>query len=203
MAQGRTDTAVRGRPRDGRADAAIAAAVLGLLVEVGYPRLTMEAVATRAGVGKATIYRRYASKAALVFAVAIHPGELRAVDTGTLLGDLALLSERILADLDQPVAAAAIPGLLADLGGEPGLREHFHTLFITSEQRVITDLLERAVARGEITSGADPDLVHAVLLGSIFAALFLLNLAPSPDLPQRLADLTHTALTTTEKGSER
>lgn len=165
-----------------------------MLVEVGYSKLTMEAVAARAGVGKATLYRRYGSKVELVFANAIHPSTLRSVDTGSLRGDLALLGERIVADLGAPAAAAAIPVLLADLAREPQLREHFHTVFIASERTLIAGLLNRARARGELAQAADPDLVHALLLGSIFAAVFLLDLSPTDDLAQRLSVLTATAL---------
>ncbi len=185
---------VRGRPRQERADTAIAEALRALLVEVGYSRLTMEAVATRAGVGKATLYRRYASKVELVFANAIHSSTLRSVETGSLRGDLVLLSERIVADLGPPEVAAAVPGLLADLAHEPQLREHFQTVFIASERTLIAELLDRARTRGELTQTADVDLVHALLLGSVFAALFLLDLPPSPELAQDLGALTATAL---------
>ncbi|WP_242911342.1 TetR/AcrR family transcriptional regulator [Actinomadura terrae] len=76
----------RGRPRDSGRDVAILDATLGLLTEVGYDQLSIEAVATRAGVGKPTVYRRYAGKAALVAAAV----ERRAVDTPpvTWTGDL-------------------------------------------------------------------------------------------------------------------
>lgn len=175
-------------------DAAIAEALQALLVEVGYSRLTMEAVAARAGVGKATLYRRYGSKVELVFANAIHSSTLRSVDTGSLRGDLVLLSERIVADLGPPAAAAAIPGLLADLAREPQLRERFQTVFIASERTLIAELLDRARARGELTPTADVDLVHALLLGSVFAGLFLLDLPPTPQLARDLGALTATAL---------
>lgn len=62
------ETATRGRPRDPGRDVAILEATLALLVEIGYEQLSIESVATRAGVGKATIYRRYRDKAALVAA---------------------------------------------------------------------------------------------------------------------------------------
>ncbi|GII82429.1 TetR family transcriptional regulator [Sphaerisporangium siamense] len=77
---------MRGRPRDSGRDVAILDATLCLLAEVGYDQLSIEAVATRAGVGKPTVYRRYAGKAALVAAAV----ERRAVDTPpvTWSGDL-------------------------------------------------------------------------------------------------------------------
>jgi len=90
--------------------------------------------------------------------------------------------------------AAAVPGLLADLAHEPQLREHFKTVFIASERTLIAELLDRARTRGELTQTADVDLVHALLLGSVFAALFLLDLPPTPELAQDLGTMTATAL---------
>ncbi|MDQ6784544.1 MAG: TetR/AcrR family transcriptional regulator [Actinomycetota bacterium] len=187
-------TPVRGRPRDERADVAIAAALLALLEEAGYAAVTMGAVAARAGVSKATLYRRHGSKAELVFATVIHGRTLETPDTGTLRGDLRLLGQRIVADVGSPAAAGAIPGLLADLALDPLLRARFQESFIASEQSVIAELLGRARVRGELAAAADPDLVHALLLGSIFASLFLLDLSGTDALGERLAALTATAV---------
>lgn len=189
-------SAPRGRPREERADTAITGAVLALLEEVGYASLTMEAVAARAGVGKATLYRRYSSKVDLVFANAIHGSTLRAPDTGSLRGDLALLGRRIVADLGPPATVAAVPGLLADMAGIPKMRAHIQSVLIASERTVIAEILDRARTRGELARSEDPDLVHALLLGSIFAAIFLLDLSPTDELGQRLAALTANALET-------
>lgn len=184
----------RGRPREERADAAISAALHRLLNEVGYAALTMEAVAAKAGVGKATLYRRFSSKAELVFANVIHGPTLQAPDTGSLRGDLALLAQRIMADLGSPAAGAAIHGLLADLAGNPELHARFHQVFIASERTVITEILGRAGRRGELVPEPDPDLAHSLLLGSIFASLFLLDLPRTAELGERLASSTATAL---------
>jgi len=184
----------RGRPRDERADVAIAASLRELLEEVGYFAVTMEAVAARAGVSKATLYRRHGSKAELVFATVVHARTLQTPDTGTLRGDLTLLGQRIVTDLASPPVGAALPGLLADLAQHPPLRAHFHDIFIGAERTVIAELLDRARCRGELAEAADADLVHALLLGSIFASLFLLDLSPGDALGERLAALTATAL---------
>lgn len=155
--------------------------------------MTMEAVAAKAGVGKATLYRRFSSKAELVFANVIHGPTLQAPDTGSLRGDLALLTQRIMADLGSPAAGAAIHGLLADLAGNPELHARFHQIFIAGERTVIAEILDRASRRGELHE-SDPDLAHSLLLGSIFAALFLLDLPGTAELGQRLAAATATAL---------
>ena len=79
-----------GRPRSERSHQAIVVATLELLAEQGFQQLTMEQVARRAGVGKATIYRRWPAKADLVKdAIRYFSAELPVPDTGTLAGDYA------------------------------------------------------------------------------------------------------------------
>ncbi|MGH3263328.1 MAG: helix-turn-helix domain-containing protein, partial [Trebonia sp.] len=105
-----------GRPRDpSRADA-IRAAVLDLLVEQGYERVTIEAVAERAGAGKATVYRRWASKAELVLdAVAdLHGPVGMAADTGSLTGDFAQLCAAMSGKLEARTLAI-VQGLVSAL----------------------------------------------------------------------------------------
>ena len=97
-----------GRPRSEEAHAAILDATLELLVEVGYPALTVEGIATRAGVGKATIYRRWSSKLPLVIEAFGQLPALEEADTGDLVADL----ESMLNQLEEESvhrAAAAMP----------------------------------------------------------------------------------------------
>lgn len=185
----------RGRPRSERVDGAVAAAVRDLLDETGYQALSIEKVAARAGVGKAGIYRRWRSKAEMVFETAVHgPGIAPPADTGTLRGDLAALAERIVALLSAPHARPAVPGLLADVAADPALAGRFASGFVDSERAVLGEILDRAERRGEV-AGADPAFVHALLLGPVFAYLFLGGGdVPPPDLPARLAAAVAAAL---------
>src|SRR5215475_3487601 len=97
------------RPRLPSADQVIVEATRVLLLENGYAGVSIEGVAARAGVAKTTIYRRWPSKAELVFEVAIHRSRLGpAPDTGTLVGDLAAVAVIIVRSLSRPVAAAAM-----------------------------------------------------------------------------------------------
>ncbi len=161
---------------------------------MGYAKLTVDAIAARAGVGKAALYRRYDTKQELVFAAAVHDLTLQAPpDTGSLRGDLAALIEDIVASLSNPPASAAVPGLLADVSGDPALAARFHETFVALERRYVVDVLERARARGELRDAPDPELVHALLLGPVFASLFLLRV-DSRGLAERLAGLAAAAL---------
>jgi len=185
----------RGRPRELRVDQAIQQATRELLGQVGYSRLTVEAVAGHAGVGKTAIYRRWPSKAELVFASTIHGLEPGAPpDTGSLRSDLAALLRIIFERLTSPTAAHAIPGLLADLAHHPELVERFQDTFIEHERTIIAVLLERARRRGELAELPRLELVHALLLGPVFAWLFLLRRPAAPDVADQLADLATPAL---------
>jgi AcrR family transcriptional regulator len=185
-----------GRPRDSRVDHAVLAATRDLLVEVGYAGLTMDAVAARAGIGKAAIYRRYATRQEMVFAAAVHGRVLRIpADAGSLRDDLRLLVEDIVASLTGPVTAAALPGLFADLTTDATLAARFAETFIAAERGYIREVLDRAQRRGELAHRPDLDTVHALLLGPVFAWLFMFGKPAGPDLPATLAGLVTAALT--------
>ncbi len=191
-------SSLRGRPRSGEVDVAVADAVHHLLVDKGYQALSIEQVAHVAKVGKAAIYRRWASKAEMVFALVVHDEKIEpAADQGTLTGDLRLLAERVVAILSAPAARHALPGLLADLHRDPPLAERFQASFIGAERRLVVSLLERAAGRGELADAPDPGDVHAQLLGTAFAWIFLV----AEEAPADLADrMTAAALATLRAG---
>lgn len=186
---------VRGRPRDPAVDTAVTDAVLDLLEEVGYARLTVEAVAVRAGVAKATIYRRWSSKAEMVFEVALHPPDIAPPrDTGSLHGDLLMLSSAIVRVLTRRRSAAALP-LLSEIATDPALAERYRLLATRPEREIVAELLGRARRRGELRGAVDVDRVHAMLLGTAFCWLFILRRPATPDLHRWMADDALAALT--------
>ncbi|WP_433890143.1 TetR/AcrR family transcriptional regulator [Streptomyces sp. CA-111067] len=142
----------RGTRRRGPAlEATILDAVWAELSEVGYARLTMEGVAARARTGKQVLYRRWANRAELVVAAMRHRGGSIAdeiPDTGELRGDvLAVLRQTVHRHRD--TGQDVIRGIMADL---PDL----HPEFFTVMSDVMTTILERAAARGEIPSARLP-----------------------------------------------
>jgi len=171
---------VRGRPRSPAADAAVSRAVLELLDRVGYTAMSVEQVAVSAGVAKATIYRRWASKAEMVF--------------GALAGDLAALVRRVVTLLSAPAARQALPGLLADLRRDPLLAERFQATVIQSQREVVAAILQRAVARGELRGQPDAAAVHAQLLGTVFGWLHLMFSDPPDDLADQVTEALLAAL---------
>ncbi|GAA3174495.1 TetR/AcrR family transcriptional regulator [Nonomuraea roseoviolacea] len=155
-------------------DRAVAEAARELLAERGYAGLTVDAVAARAGVGKAAIYRRYATRQEMIFAAVVHGLDLETpADTGSFRGDLGALLGDIAARLVAP-PPGVVPGLFADLHADPALAARFTGSFVATERRCVSDVLDRAVARGELPSRPDPAVAHALLIGPVFAWLFLL-----------------------------
>ncbi|MFF3545683.1 TetR/AcrR family transcriptional regulator [Streptomyces platensis] len=182
-----------GRPRDSRVDDAIASAVRELLSEVGYTRLTMAVVAARAGVGKAAIYRRHATKQEMIFDVLL-PDRFLAVppDRGSLRADLAAVLAEIADSLALP-PQGTVPGLLADIHADPALRERFDEKYLGVQHHTLTEILDRAAARGELTTRPDPATLNALLVGPVFAWLFLLSESPA-QLPALTSTLLDAAL---------
>jgi AcrR family transcriptional regulator len=166
-----TPTATAGRPRSEEAHRAILDAALELLVEVGYSGLTVEGIASRAGVGKATIYRRWPSKLPLVIeAFGRLPG-LEESDTGDLVTDLERMLRSYLEVFSATPLGAVVPSLAGELPHNPELMELFAPLVRARRQPLIR-ALERGVARGEIPSDTDLSLAADLIVGPITVRLF-------------------------------
>jgi AcrR family transcriptional regulator len=149
-----------GRPRDPACDAAILQAALDIFAEEGYDRVSMDGVAARAGVGKATIYRRYASKAEMVVE-AVRCGaslEDQLPDTGDLRADLSAIMRPLLDRLRGPDAQLLITFALERMRS-PELSEEFDRSVIGKKREHISKLVAAAVARGELPADADVDLI--------------------------------------------
>lgn len=145
----------RGRPRDASRDDALRQAAIAVMAEVGYRALTMDAVAARARAGKATIYRRWDSKLDLVIdscnqLVSEHISE---PDTGSLRGDLREFLMAFAKFLSGPSGKAA-QALVGELPHVPELAEAFRATFLMSQRDTLKRILERAIARGEVSDDA-------------------------------------------------
>ncbi|HEY6748129.1 MAG TPA: TetR/AcrR family transcriptional regulator [Mycobacteriales bacterium] len=154
-----------GRPRSSHADAAIIDAVLGLLADgTAIEALTMEAVAARAGVGKATIYRRFADKDDLVLAAveAVKPPPPQPVGK-SVRADLVAIA-RHAARIRTGMAAQIMPCMVPELQRPGRLRDLY--LSLLNERREITrSVLRRGIATGELRPDTDIELA-AVLLSA-------------------------------------
>jgi AcrR family transcriptional regulator len=155
-----------GRPRSEEAHKAILDATLELLVEVGFSGLTVEGVAQRAGVGKATIYRRWASKLPLVVEAFSQLPALEEVDSGNLVDDLTAMLRSYLQIVNQTPLATVLPSLAGERAHNPELSKLFDPVMRERRQPLIR-ALERAVARGELPAGLDVDLAADLVVGPI------------------------------------
>ncbi|MET9340465.1 TetR/AcrR family transcriptional regulator [Nonomuraea sp. NPDC003804] len=148
-----------------------------LIDEIGYPALTVDQVAARAGVGKAAIYRRYTSKAEMAFAATVHGQQLPPpADTGSLHGDLLALARAFHVRLAAPATRDLGPALMSELAVNPELVTRFQDTFLAAEHADVARIIEQAVARGELTGPVDPTIAHVLLAGSLTAALYILQL---------------------------
>ncbi|WP_158574047.1 TetR/AcrR family transcriptional regulator [Streptomyces triticagri] len=179
----RPDRRPGGRPRESRVDDAIASATRELLAEVGYAKVTTAEVAARAGVGKAAIYRRHGSKQEMIFDVLL-PDRFLAVapDHGSLRADLAAVLAEV-ADGMTVAPPGTVPGLLAGIHADPVLHERFDDKYLGAQRRTLTEILARAAVRGELGTRPDTAALNALLVGPVFAWLFLLSESPRAARP--------------------
>jgi AcrR family transcriptional regulator len=169
----------RGRQLDASRDAALRDAALELLAEIGYDRLTMDAVAARAKASKMTIYRRWSSKAELIADAlsSLRKPHSELPDTGSLRGDLAAMA-RTSDSPDSRFDAQLVLGLVTALAHDPELRKIVRENFLGRGGVRLRQVFERAVARGEIPEGRNLDL-----LISVFPAMAVHHLLIFGELP--------------------
>ena len=163
----------RGRPRSEEADRAILRAATELLAERGLAGMSIEEVAARAGVGKATVYRRWRSRGALALDAFVREfqGLQPVPDTGTLRGDLlATLRAWVQAVTRTPMRKVLL-GLVAEAQHDPALAEAWRTQVMEPLRARRTVMIKRAVDRGEIPASTDPDVVLDLLYGASYHRL--------------------------------
>jgi AcrR family transcriptional regulator len=185
-------TRAPGRPRSAAADMAIVRATMELLFEHGYRALTMEQVRERAGVGKATLYRRYGSKEELVRAVVSHlnTGVPELPDTGSLRGDFDEVVRSLLAGAEVSGALTFMPRMLSEVAQDAELREIFYAALVQPRRDLLAAILRRAIDRGEIRADTDVELAIDMIAGPIVYRIVITggDIAQIADRPQRLLD---------------
>jgi AcrR family transcriptional regulator len=148
------------RRRGEELEHALLTAAWAELLEVGYPKLTIENVAARAGTSKPVIYRRWPTKAKLVIAALAHnvPLQESDIDTGSLRGDLLELVGRSIGRFRR-APGDTLPGLIADTFGEPDVFEKMRRRDQDEILELIRPFLTRAVERGELRTDRCSDRV--------------------------------------------
>jgi AcrR family transcriptional regulator len=152
-----------GRPRDPSRDGVIRAAILRLLADVGYGSLTMDAVASEAGVGKATIYRRWRTKQDLVVDTIsdLNRAEAAPADTGSLEGDLRAMMHSLVSVVTGPTGAATL-SLLSTVPHQPALAHAFQEGPLAVWRQSFNEVWSRAEQRGEVRPGTGSSVIAEV-----------------------------------------
>ncbi|BAY96334.1 TetR family transcriptional regulator [Tolypothrix tenuis PCC 7101] len=161
-----------GRPRSIQANQAILQATLDLLAEVGYQSMSIEAIASRAGVGKTTIYRRYTSKEELVAdAIESLRADVAIPDTGTFWGDMDILIDNAAKKILSPLGRQTLALIISTASSNPQFAQVYWTKYIMPRREAFAQILQRAKSRGEIQPDADVDLITDLVSGSLYYAL--------------------------------
>jgi AcrR family transcriptional regulator len=156
------------RWRSRRAETAILEATVALLGELGFAGLTIDGIAARAGVGKATIYRHWSSKAEVAveaFKAFIPPME--DPDSGSFAADVRAVLLQIVDGLTNSPLAGILPSLVEAAERDAEL-ERLFTEFGRARRAVLRAVFDRAAARGELRPGLDIDVAIDTLVGPIF-----------------------------------
>ncbi|MYS25330.1 transcriptional regulator, TetR family [Streptomyces sp. DvalAA-14] len=183
----------RGRPRNAAVDRAVIDTVVRLIAEgTTFSDLTVEGIAREAGVGKATVYRRWTGKDALLLDVLAEvdgPPQLKS--SGVLRDDLIAAVEYIRQRSLAKRESALLRTMVAQAQSNPELWRRYHDTVVAGRRRMLIDLLERGVASGEIAPGAggDLDLLADMVVGPVLVRATLRPDAPlEPDLAERVVD---------------
>ncbi len=173
-----------------RITSAITEAVLDELAAHGYARLSMEAVAKRAKVGKSALYRRWSSKQDMVFAVLSEFSVPLAdiPDAGSLRQDLTATLHAMHDWLTHPRLTTILPDLTAEAGRNPALAEAIRTTISEPRRALGTVTLRRAVERGELPADLNLELALDLLAAPVYWRLSVRRAPLEADYFERLVD---------------
>jgi AcrR family transcriptional regulator len=179
-----------GRPRSEHARRAILRSTLKLLQENGFSDFTIEAVADRAAVGKATVYRWWPNKGALIadaFAGSVTPA-LHFPDTGSIDKDMSQQMRQLVKVFSGP-QGRIVSAILGAGQSDPELVEAFRERFLMPRRREAYATLRRAIRRGELRRDIDPNLLLDSLYGPIYMRFLIRHDRLTPEFIDRLCAL--------------
>lgn len=180
----------RGRPRNQRAHEAILRATRSLLLEKGYPALTIDAVAARAGSAKTTIYRRWPTKGALVLEATAEQLAIGVVpDTGSTRADLEVALHQLIVTFSDRLAAIVMLAVIANLDEDPSMARTFRDEIVYPWRHSAAAALERGVTRGDLPPESDVLFLLDVIVGTVFQRAVILTGADTDGLGQAILGL--------------
>jgi AcrR family transcriptional regulator len=175
---------------------AITEAVLDELADTGYGKLSMEAVARRAGVGKSALYRRWPSKQEMVMAVlGDFSVELATVpDTGSLRGDVLGVLHALMGWLTHPRFSRILPDLAAEGVRNPEVAAAVRAAIGEPRRALGVTVLRRAIDRGELPADTDLEMALDLIAAPVYWRLSVRRAPAEPDYLDNLADVVLRAL---------
>jgi AcrR family transcriptional regulator len=179
-----------GRPRDPKLDRAILDATLEQLAEGSYDALTIEAVAARAGVGKASVYRRFAGKEELVIeAIASLVEQPEPAADASVRDELVTMLEAVRRKSDSSLAGKLFPRLLGASAENPELMKRYRAQVLDPRRRRFLDVLARGVAEGLVRPDVDLDHALDLMVGPMaYRNLIRTDPPPGPELAALIVD---------------
>lgn len=180
-----------GRPRSARAHRAILDAAVALFIEDGFEGMSVEAVAARAGVGKATIYRRWPSKGDLVIdAIAQLFAEPSAPDTGSVRDDLVQMGRELHVLMSSSATGGVFPRMAAEVARGSRLGRLYGLRVIGPRRGILGKALRRGIERRELPEGTDVELAIDLLVGTLLLRRLTGRMNQSDtELSERAVDL--------------
>ncbi len=144
-----------------------------MLIADGYTKLRLEHVAARAGVGKATIYRRWATKEALALELVMELASphIAIADTGDTREELLAATMNALRAITETPFGPVIRALLSQIAINPGLGDPFRATVVQGRREEIARVVERGMARGDLRTDAPVDLATELLVGPVYFRL--------------------------------
>ncbi len=188
------DTKRVGEQRPGGRAARVRSAVLHaaseLLTEVGYDAMSIEDVAARAGVHKTTVYRRWPTKAALTAdAASLHSADAVPIpDTGNMADDLKLLTRAIVANIGTDGGARRARSITAASATSDELAAAMQG-FWANRLALTTQIIERAIERGELPASTDANLIIEAVIGPLYVRLLLTGETITEELADQIVEL--------------
>lgn len=185
--------------RSERARTAIHRAALDLTAEVGFAKVTVEAIAARAGVGKQTIYRWWPSKGAVVLdgflaTVNENPDDLSLPDTGDVAADIRVVVRAIVAELADPTLSGTTRAFMTEMQDDPEFADMVRERVLGPQLQAIADRLRTAQQAGQLRADLDLPVAVELLVGPLYHR-WLLRTAPlTEDYADTVTDLALRAL---------
>jgi AcrR family transcriptional regulator len=170
--------------------AALKRALYKELAEAGYGKLSLEAVARRAGAGKAAIYRRWSGKRAMLVALLSDlAGEaIEVPDTGALRSDVRQFLVNSCAALEDPLMYEIVPDLLAEAARDPEVGDALSYAMHLLKREKAAELLQRAIDRGDLDPGTDVEIGLELLAGPLYWRLVVIKKPTDDDYFDRLTN---------------